>query len=225
MTVFYRFLSEYEALIYILLAIGALFAFRAFWRAWRESQTAVFTLERQFSSRRLAQSASISALIVVLFCAVFFTTTFIVPGLPASAIALTPTLDFISTPTGVLSPEMMSQFAAAPLQAAPGASGCVPGRIMLTFPEPGAELKGSVELIGTVNIPNFGFYKYEAARVGSDAWATISANRSPVENGSLGRWNTTALTPGDYQLRLVVTDNQGVVLPPCIIPVRVAPIQ
>jgi hypothetical protein len=226
MAEFYKFLASYEALIYILLAIGALFAFRWLWRSWRESQTAVYTMEREFSSRRLGQSAAISTLIVVLFCVEFFMATFIIPGLPSEVFLTTPTLDLISTPTGTLSPEMMTQFANLPLQASvANMTGCTPNQIMLTSPKAGEEIKGTVELIGTVNIPNFGFYKYEVARMGSDTWATISADRNPVTNGKIGTWNTTALTPGDYQVRLVVTDNQGVVLPACVVPVRIVPIQ
>jgi hypothetical protein len=183
-------------------------------------------MERVFSARRLGQSSAFSALIVILFCVVFFANTFIIPGLPADVFLTTPTLDLISTPTGTLSPEMMTQFAGLPLQpAAASMTGCTSNQVMLTSPQAGDEIKGTIELIGTVDIPNFGFYKYEVARMGSDTWATISANRNPVINGLLGRWNTTALTPGDYQLRLVVTDNQGQMLPACIVPVRVVPIQ
>ena len=222
----YIFLASYEVLIYILLAMGALFAFRWLWRSWRESQTAVFTMEREFSSRRLGQSAAISTLIIILFCAEFFMATFIIPGLPSEVFLTTPTLDLISTPTGTLSPEMMTQFANPPSQsAAANLVGCTPNQIILTSPAAGDDIKGTVELIGTVNIPNFGFYKYEVARAGTDTWATISADRNMVNNGLLGRWNTTALTPGDYQLRLVVTDNQGLVLPACVVPVRIVPIQ
>ena len=226
MAEFYKFLASYEALIYILLAMGALFAFRWLWRSWRESQTAVYTMEREFSSRRLGQSAAISVLIIVLFCAEFFMATFIIPGLPSEVFLTTPTLDFISTPTGTLSPEMMTQYANLPPQApVANAIGCTPNQIIITSPAAGDEIQGTVELIGTVNVNNFGFYKYEVARLGSDTWATISADRNPVNNGLLGRWNTTALTPGDYQLRLVVTDNQGEVLPACVVPVRIVPIQ
>ena len=226
MAEFYKFLASYEALIYILLAMGALFAFRWLWRSWRESQIAVFTMEREFSSRRLGQSAAVSTLIVVLFCAEFFTATFIIPGLPSEVFLTTPTLDLISTPTGTLSPEMMTQYANPPAQAAAAnVVGCTPNQIMLTSPAAGDQIKGTVELIGTVNISNFGFYKYEVARAGTDTWATISADRNMVNNGLIGRWNTTALTPGDYQLRLVVTDNQGKVLPACVVPVRVVPLQ
>lgn len=223
---FYKFLSSYEVLIYILLAIGALFSFRWLWRSWREWQTAVYKLEREFSIRRVGQSVAISVLILVLFCFEFFMATFIIPGLPAEAFLTTPTLDLISTPTGTLSPEMMTQFAISPPQA-PTASGsdCVPGQVDLTSPKAGDEIKGIIDLVGTVNIANFGFYKYEVAPQGSSTWATISAGRDIVVNNSLGRWDTTALTPGDYQLRLVVTDNQGNALPACIVPIRVVPAQ
>ncbi len=223
---FYKFLYTYEVLIYILLAIGGLISFRWFWRSLREWQMSVFKLEREFSSRRLGQSAAISMLILILFCFEFFMASFIFPGLPSDAFLSTPTLDFISTPTGTLSPEMMTQFAAQPPQLpAASASGCVPGQLELTSPEAGAEIKGTIDLVGTVNIGNFGFYKYEVAPLNGTTWATISAGREIVVNGPLGRWDTAVLTPGDYQLRLVVTDNQGNALPPCIVPVRVIPLQ
>jgi len=223
---FYKFLISYEVLIYIVLAIGGLFSFRWLWRSWREWQTAIYSLERQFSSRRLGQSASISTLILVVFCFVFTMRTFFIPLLPASVFIATPTVDFISTPTGTLSAQMLTQFASSPpLTPAVNATGCLANQIAIDSPQPGDEIKGTIEISGTVNILNFGFYKYEVAPQGSDTWATILAGRTIVNNGSLGRWDTTALTPGDYQLRLVVTDNQGVALPACIVPVRIVPSQ
>jgi hypothetical protein len=101
-------------------------------------------------------------------------------------------------------------------------SGCVPDQIMITAPEPGTDVSGTVEITGTASVPNFGFFKYEVAPRGSQIWATISAEREPVVNGVLGQWNTTSLTNGDYFLRLVITDNVGVSLEPCVIAVRVA---
>jgi hypothetical protein len=218
----YRFLASYEVLIYIVLAIGGMFAFRWLWNSWREWQRAVYKLEREFSTRRLGQSAAMSILIAILFCAEFFMASFVIPGLPAEVFLSTPTLDLLATPTGTLSPEMMTRFAGLPQQpVTSSASGCIPDQVILTSPEPAEEVRGTIELKGTVNIPNFGFYKYEVAPQGSETWATISAGREIVRNAILGRWDTSALTPGDYQLRLVVTDNQGQALPPCIVPVRV----
>lgn len=227
MAAFYKFLSSYEVLIYILLAIAGLFSFRWMFASWNEFSIAIYKLEKEFSGRRLAQSSAISAVIVIVFCFVFFMTSFVIPSLPAEVFLSTPTINFLATPTGTLSAEMMTQFAGVQqLQpAAANAAGCVPGKIDITSPAPGDEVKGIIDLVGTVNIPNFGFYKYEVAPAGGDTWATISAGRTVVVDGSLGRWNATALTPGDYQLRLVVTDNQGAVLPACIIPIRVTPAQ
>ena len=37
----------------------------------------------------------------------------------------------------------------------------------------------------------------------------------------LGKWNTASVTNGDYFLRLVITDNVGASLDPCVIAVRV----
>jgi len=220
----YKFLASYEGLIYIILAIGGLFTFRWLWNSWREWQTAVYQLEREFSMRRLSQAIAISALIVLLFCAEFFLASFVIPGLPADFFIPTPTLNLFATPTGTLSAGMMTQFAAAtPVAANPNTSGCVPDQLIITSPKPGAEVTGAIELTGTVNIPNFGFYKYEVAPQGSDTWATISAGREVIINGKIGTWDTSALTPGDYQLRVVAADNQGQPMPACVIPVRVMP--
>ena len=223
---FYKFLASYEVLIYIVLAIGTLFSLRWLWRAWSEWQAAVYKLEKEFSSRRFGQAAAITVLLGILFCFEFSMTSFVIPGLPAEVFLTTPTLDLISTPTGTLSPEMMTQVALFPPQNQPAnSSGCVAGQVDLSSPKPGEEIRGIIDLIGTVNLSNLGFYKYEVAPVGSDTWATISAGRTTIIDASLGRWDTTALTPGDYQLRLVVTDNQGKALPPCVTQVRVTNVQ
>ncbi len=221
----YRFLSTYEVLIYLLLAIGGLFAARWLWRSWNEWRTAVYNLEKEFALRRMGRATAVLSLILMLSCAELVTASLIVPSLPASFFLATPTLDLLSTPTGTISPELATQIALTPrpVPTLEGAEGCQPGRLMLTAPKPGTEIRGTVDVLGTVNITNFGFYKYEVAPINSDAWSTISAGRDAVVDGKLGQWDTSAISPGDYQLRLVVTDNQGQSLPACIIPVRVLP--
>ncbi len=221
----YHFLSTYEVLIYILLAIGGLFAFRWMWRSWSEWRQAVYSLEREFALRRMGRAMASLFLILVLFCGELFVVSFIVPSLPAAYFVPTATLDLLATPTGTISAELATQMALTPRPLPPivGGDGCVPDKLILTAPKAGAEISGKVDIQGTVNILDFGFYKYEVAPLNSDSWATISAGRDIVVGGSLGQWDTTALSPGDYQLRLVVTDNEGKSLPPCVIPVRVAP--
>jgi hypothetical protein len=220
----YRTLASYEPLIYIALAIGALFAFRRMWRSWREWRDSVYGLEREFALRRLGQATAAAFLILALVFVEFFVATFIAPSLPATDILATPTLNLLVTPVGTLSPEQATQAALSPAtrELPSGMSGCVPDKIMITSPESGDEISGTVDITGTASIPNFGFYKYEITLLGSQNWATISAGRDPKVNTSLGSWNTTSQTNGDYFLRLVITDNVGMALEPCVIAVRVA---
>jgi hypothetical protein len=220
----YRTLANYEPLIYIALVIGGLFAFRRMWYSWREWRNSVYGLEREFALRRLGQSTAAAFFILALIFVEFFIATFIAPSLPATDILATPTLDLLLTPQGTLSPEQATQAALSPVtQAVPsGMSGCIPDQVMITAPEPGTDVSGTVEIMGTASTPNFGFFKYEFAPRGSQNWATISAGREPKRNEVLGPWNTTSLTNGDYFLRLVITDNVGVSLEPCVIAIRVA---
>jgi hypothetical protein len=221
----YRTLASYEPLIYIALAIGGLFAFRRMWRSWREWRDSVYGLEREFALRRLGQATAAAFLILALVFVEFFVATFIAPSLPATDILATPTLDLLLTPANTLSPQQATQAALSPVtEAVPsGMSGCVPDQIMITAPEAGGDpVSGVVEITGTANVPNFGFYKYEVAPMGSQNWATISAGREPKRNEVLGTWDTSSVTNGDYFLRLVITDNVGESLEPCVIAVRVA---
>ncbi len=223
MAIIYQFLGTYEVLIYIVLSIGALFAFRLLWRSWNEWRGAVYSLEKEFALRRMGQAIAFVALVVILFCGEFTTASFIIPSLPASFFIATPTLDLLATPTGTISSDLATQIALTPRPVATlsNTSGCVEDKLIITDPKSGTQISGKVTLQGTVNIPNLGFYKYEVAPLNSTTWATISAGRDEVVNGALGQWDTTTLTPGDYQLRLVATDNQGNALPPCIIQIRI----
>jgi len=223
MAAIYQFLSTYEMLIYIVLAIGGLFAFRWLLKTWNEWRESVYTLEREFALHRMSQAAAFVILILLLFFGELITVSFFIPSLPASFFISTPTIDVLATPTGTISAELAMQIALTPLPVPTigNTSGCVSNKLMITSPKAGSQISGSVDLTGTVDIPDFGFYKYEVAPLNTDTWATIAANRKPVDNGPLGQWDTTTLAPGDYQLRLVVVNTQGQSLPPCIIPLRV----
>jgi len=224
MPAIYQALGTHEVLIYIVLAIGAMFSLRWLWRSWREWRHAVYGLEKEFASRRMSRAIAALALVLVLFCGELVTASFILPNLPASMLVPTMTPDLLATPTGTISPELATAIALTPRPVTAAAStGCVPNRADIVAPEAGQELSGTVDIRGAANIQNFGFYKYEVTPLGSDSWATVSAGRDKVVGGSLGQWDTTALSPGDYQLRLVVTDNQGRSLPPCVIQVKIVP--
>ena len=225
MSAVYRFLAAYEGIIYILLALGGLFAFRWLWKSWREWKDSVFGLEREFALRRLSQAVAVSLLILVLFVGELSLTSFLVPVLPSSDLLATPTMDILDRTEGALSAIPAGDSTVA----TPGSgallsssSGCVPDEIFLALPLPGQDVSGTVTLVGTVDVANFGFYKYEVSSQGAESWATISAGREIKNNADLGLWDTSTLTPGDYELRLSVVDNQGQSYLPCIIPVRVS---
>lgn len=216
----YRSLGTYEALIYISLTILGLIIFRRMWGAWREWRDAVFTLEREFALWRLVRITALGLLVLALFFAEFYIATFVAPSLPASDLRVTPTLDLLASPPPTLTGPGSTQ--PAPTQPAQtGMSGCVKDKIIITSPKPGEEVKAVVDLIGTANTPNFGFYKYELAPVGTENWTTVAAEREPKIDALLGKWNTLSLSNGDYFLRLVITDNVGNSLEPCVIAVRV----
>ena len=219
----FQALATYEGLIYVILAIIGLFAIRRLWNAWREYQASIFGLEREITQRRLIQASAGVVVVLLLVVTEFILAAFVVPNLPQSAFRSTPTIDPLATPSMTLPPDLATAFALTPNPGAvSNANGCVPDQLEITSPRQGQTVSGVVDLIGTVNITNFGFYKYEVAPLGSDIWATISAGRQVVIDDSLGGWNTGQLTPGDYQLRLVAIDNQGRALPACLIQVRVA---
>lgn len=216
----FRFFATYSPLIYIGLAILGLYAFRWMWRTWRDWRDAVYSLEREFALNNLGKATAFGFFVLLLFFAEFYIATFVVPSLPAADVLVTPTLDLLATPVGTVPANGVVPLETPQTQS--GMSGCVPDEIMLTAPEPAETVSGTVTLSGTADIPNFGFYKYEIAPVGTANWTTISAGAQPVRNAELGKWDTTALANGEYFLQLVIIDNVGQTIEPCVIAVRVA---
>jgi hypothetical protein len=98
---------------------------------------------------------------------------------------------------------------------------CEEGVLEITSPADGDTISGTVEIIGTVNIEDFGSYKYEFSPTGAVDWVTIAAGNSLKLDENLGYWYTSALQPGIYYLQLVPLDNVGEELSPCIISVEV----
>jgi len=219
MGLIYHFLASYEPLIYIALAIMGLYAFRWMLRSWYEWRASVYSLEREFSLNGLRKSVAFGFVVLLLFFGEFYISTFIVPSLPASESMVTPTLDLLAEPAVTSSSDGTVSAQTPEVQS--GMSGCDPEQIMLTAPKPGEEISGTITLTGTANIPNFGFYKYEFSQLSTSNWTTISAGAEVVIDGELGRWDTTSTANGDYFLQLVILDNVGQTLEPCVIAVRV----
>lgn len=224
------FFRTYEIWIYLLLGIVGLVYLRKFALAWQELQGAAFGLERESAQGRLNQAAGMLIFVLALVMAEFTLVSFILPSTAAVVPLFTPTLNLLSSPTTTLPAAAVevgggdnaataTQLPLAPL--AESESQCIAGQIAITSPTNGSEVNGIVDVVGSANIPNFGFYKLEMRRPGEQSWLTILAGNEIKQEATLGSWNTTLIPAGDYQLGLVVVDNQGIAQPACIIQIRV----
>jgi hypothetical protein len=220
-----RFFSDYEIWIYVILGILALWQVRKFALAWEELRSAFFGMEREAAQSRVNAAATLIVLLIFMAVAEFTIVTFVVPTLPGTNFLPTPTLDLLATPTFTLppptqDPEETPQPTATPGEL-PAAEGCLPEQINLTSPRNSDRISGSITIEGSANVPNFGFYTLQIAHPGDVIWLPIQVGQEPISKNTLGIWNTTSILPGEYMLKLVVTDNVGNVMAPCIIQLTV----
>ncbi|MEA3327131.1 MAG: hypothetical protein U9R53_07455 [Chloroflexota bacterium] len=219
-----RGLITYNIGIFFLLGLGFLIYLRKFILGLREWKASVFGLERHMAKRKLASASTGLILLILLFIGEFLLITVIGPQMPAYSTAATLKIDPFITPTTTLS-SGESQAADRMLTPTIGKesliSECQEGILEITSPGDGDEVSGTVEIIGTVNIEDFGSYKYEYSTTGVVDWVTIAAGNQLKLDENLGYWYTSALQPGIYLLQLVPLNNVGDELTPCIITVEV----
>jgi len=209
------------------LGILVLWEIRKFIFAWEELRGAFFGMEREAAQSRVNSAATLVVLLIIMVVVEFTVVTFVVPTLPGANPLPTARLDLLATPTITLpaptqNPKETPKATPTPGEI-PAAEGCVAGQINLTAPINGDSVSGSVTIRGSANLPNFGFYSLQVARPGDVVWLPKQVVQQPVQNDILGTWDTTLLTPGEYNFRLVVTDNLGNELTPCAIQVMVQP--
>ena len=221
-----RFFVQYEAVLYFVIGLGGILYLYRFWLAWQEVSSAVYELEREASRTRLNQAAvTLFALLIFAFI-IFVMVTFVATTLPAQSLLATPTLDLTIAASGGPTPSSQGTVSLATATPLPTVSvdpeACIPESINISAPESGDTLRGAVEVRGTVDVANFGFYKLEYARAEEELWLTIQAGRNTVrDNVLVESWDTSRLPAGRYVLQLIVTDSAGEELPPCRIPVSI----
>ncbi len=217
-----RFLEKLEVVIYLAAGLIILVSARKTYLSWREWSSSIFGLEKEHSQQKFNSALTVLVFSVLLVIGLFVVNTFVTPAVPGVQQLATPTIDLTQQPPTItpaptivitgegLIPTITSYFS----------RGCIPDQIDWTDPQNGDTINGRVELKGTVNVENLGFYKYEYSPSGSDTWTTIAAGNARIVNEPLGgAWDTRALVPGEYELRLVVNDNQNNPLPACVIQV------
>jgi hypothetical protein len=220
-----RFAKDWEVFIYLILGILIFWQIRKFAVAWGELRGAAFGLERESAQAKLNWSISMLIFVFLVGVVEFGLVSFVVPNVPEASPLPTSTLDLLATPTITLEPGAAApQSEASPLSVESSQNtGCVPLSVDIISPANGETIRDIVEIIGSSDIPNFGFYKFEMSPLNDPTWLTIQAGDVITREGRLGYWDTTRLPPGDYALQLVVTDNQGQAAEPCVIEVRVEP--
>lgn len=68
-------------------------------------------------------------------------------------------------------------------------------------------VEGVVDVIGTVDDANLGSWVLQYSGGNNNTWVTINSGTGPVNNASLGSWDTTTLLNCPYVLRLVAVDS------------------
>ncbi|MEN6555295.1 MAG: hypothetical protein ABFD21_02735 [Anaerolineaceae bacterium] len=223
-----KFLADLEVPIYLILGVVAVIYLRRLALALDERKSSIFGLEREAAQTKVVSAATVMILVALLAVGEFIVATFLAGELAQQPLYATPTIAVLTTPTTTLLP------AAVPTDATPTPtpypqaqiegieSSCQAEVLEISEPKHGDEVSGVVELIGSVNTPNFGSYEYEYSVMGQPNWQTIAAGSGTRVQSSLGFWYTTDLEPGDYLLRLVALDNQGERTAACVIVVKVS---
>ncbi len=218
------FIEANQTWIYVALGILAIIYLRSVLSALGRLRSALFGLERERASEHLTRAGAMLAITLALGLAVFILATFAAPAIPAAARpTIMPTVSLLATAEGG-PPAEGEQFApATPLDAAAlDQSGCTNPEATISEPEHEASVSGIVEIVGTADISNFAFYKYEFRSMSADSiWQAIGAGTSPIRDGLLGTWDTSLVPAGSYALRLVVTDAQGNAPFPCTLALRI----
>ena len=79
---------------------------------------------------------------------------------------------------------------------------------VISSPAWNASVSGTVAVTGRAKSSNFEWYRLEYGSGASPSnWIVITQGNAPVTDATLGSWDTTGLTPGQYTLRLVVKDS------------------
>ncbi|MEK6256932.1 MAG: hypothetical protein N2C13_06425 [Chloroflexota bacterium] len=224
-----KFFEIYENAIYFILGLGIIIYGYRFWIAWEHLRNAVYGLEREIAQQWVNRSAVSLFLIFLLGVFVFSIVTFSPPFVPVEEFLFTPTVDLLGdTGSGESSENGGNGDVISTVTPLPTVSVdtqfCIAERINITSPTAGEVVRGIIDIEGTVDVEDFGFFQVEYARAQDGLWLPVAVEHRIIINGLLVEtWDTSPIPPGDYILQLLVTDNAGTEYDACRIQVRVEP--
>lgn len=79
----------------------------------------------------------------------------------------------------------------------------------ISYPPETELLRGTIQIRGTANHPDFWKYELAAASAGTQNWFNIGVSETPVNNGVLGAWDTRSVSDGPYTIRLRIVKHDG----------------
>ncbi len=221
-----KFLADFEVPIYLILGIVAVVYLRRIVVSLGEKRTAIFGLEREAAQRKVVSAASILILVGLITVLEFVVATFLAGELAQAPTFATPTIEVLTTPTVTLSGPVPTNATPTPTRYPQAQiegieSSCVNDILEIDSPAHESEVTGVVEIIGSVNTPSLGSYRYDFSTMGVPNWQTIAAGSGVHIDDNLGNWYTSNLAAGPYMLRLVALDNKGNETAACVIVVNV----
>jgi hypothetical protein len=240
MAIFIKLIADYALWLYAFLGFGILFFLRLVIIARREQEIAVFSLEREAAVNKGYRAALSALLLVLLAVGVYYVSNVLAERVPMPGnveptatplLFLTPTptpAPPTATPTATNTPRPLPTLlplptdtpAALPTPTAPPAA-CPNPNVRITYPPMHAVVNGVVQIVGSANIDNLDYYKFEYRPLGVANWTFLQRFSIPVKGGVLGAWDTGTVDPGEYEVRLVVVDVTGNYPEPCVIALTV----
>ncbi len=232
MTILIKLIADYAVWLYVLLGLVALLFLRGHLVARRERDNAIFALERESASGRMTQSTIGFLVALILVGGVFYTSQTLVADIPLPLVTPSPTPlivlppsptppPLLPTPTPTDTPRPRPTL--PPLESVTPTSeasvgipaNCpVPG-VRISEPGTGATVSGVMQIVGSANIPDFWYYKFEFRGNSFGEWTFVQRFDTPISGGILGAWDTRSVPSGAYEFRLVVVEKTGNYPEPC----------
>jgi hypothetical protein len=237
MTIIVKLIADNAFWLYLFLVLVAFLFLRAYVVARRERENAIFTLERESATGRMMQATTGLVIAFVIIGGVFYVSQVLVAETPLPEVTPTPTVLVVlppsptpppllptptMTPTSTPRPQPtpvapVETSTPEPTQPAVSPPACPNPGVRLSEPGDGAVVSGVIQLVGSANIPNFEYYKFEFRGNGFGDWTFIQRFNTPISGGILGAWDTRSVASGEYQFRLVVVDQTGNYPTPCVL--------
>jgi hypothetical protein len=240
MAIFIKLIANFASWLYIFLGLGILFFLRVVIIARREQELAVFSLEREAAINKRYRAALAALVLALLAGGVYYVSNVLAEQVPMPGeveptatplLFLTPTptpAPPTATPTATNTPRPPSTPPPPPTDtpaALPTPTTlppvCPNPSARITYPPMHAIVNGVMQIVGSADVDNLDYYKFEYRSLGAADWFFLQSFHTPVSGGVLGAWDTGTVEPGEYEFRLVVVDATGNYPEPCVVTITI----